>query len=480
MGLIAGLTVLTLTATVVGAYSSNNRFVDLYQTKLSAQDLPAISFALDEMQIEHRVNETSDGVLVHPELKTRALAGLTLRHLPLHHIATDEKPDMSTGSMEKRAQQQRRLEADITLALRAIDGINDARVKLGIPERVYYFDKKDNTTANVVLSLRPGLTFDRERTASVVNLVAFSVPNLAPEQVSVLDTTGRDLTAQIPRDKDGLFTLGGTELEIRAREEKRLTQKVQELLSSIYPGRARLAVNLEMDFSEVEERRYAPGPPGQDVVEDSLQFVHEVLDREGTEEGGKSYDNTKKSVNYKYRENYSAMVNRTARIDRITASVCFDGANESEAAAIQNLVKGALGIDEARGDEVYVEVTPWDRPPIALPPENSGVLALDPADSELPPKNGLMILLLAQTSLILGGLGIFAFQRTRSSSSSPELSNSPNAQGTTQIVDHHLQKNGVRTSRGGATSVQNTEMLAGIVKERPESVVSLLRTTWLK
>lgn len=480
MALIGALVLFSVGVAIVAVHSANNRYVDLYQTQLSEQDLPAVSLALDEMGVDHRVNETRDGILVPPASKAKAQAGLTLRHLPLHHIIQDGDAKVGDTSLEQKARRQRQLEAEITLALRAIDGINDARVKLGIPEKVYYFDKKDQVKARVLLSLKPNVVFDRDRTASIVNLVAFSVPSLNPERVTVVDTLGRDLTAQLPKDKLGRFAAGGTELEVRANEEARMTTKVQDVLDKILPGRSRVLVNLELDFSELERRRYTPGGAAdQGVVEDSMQMVSEVLNRDSEEDGGaKGYDSTKKSVNYRYMENYFAMVSKSARVSRITASVCVDGCTDAELKAVGNLVKGALGIDETRGDAVYVEATPWDRA-MPLPPADFEPLALDAADRELPSQSALLVLLMGQSALILGGLAVFFFQRTRGGQAAPDLTSQPHANGATGIVDHHLTKNGVRTPYNGATSVQKTELLAGFVKERPESVASLLRSTWL-
>ncbi len=75
-GIVASVLLLSLLGVGLGAHGVSHRYIDLYQTKLSKQDLPAISRALDEMGIDHQVNETQDGVMVHPDHKIKAQAGL--------------------------------------------------------------------------------------------------------------------------------------------------------------------------------------------------------------------------------------------------------------------------------------------------------------------------------------------------------------------------------------------------------------------
>ncbi len=383
---------------------------------------------------------------------------------------------MSDTPARMRQRQQARLEAEITMALRALEGIDDARVKLSIPEKTSFYDNERVVKARVLLSLQPGVTLGRERTAAIANLVSFSVPRLETEQVTVVDTAGQDLTT-LHKVGDELAA-GDAEFEVRAREELRLTEKVRRELEAMYPGRTRLLVNLDLDFSELERRRYTPGGvEDRGVVEDSKQSFIEHYGR-GDEEGEKdrAFDSTRVSVNYDVMKNYYAMVSRSARVSRVTASVCLNGGSEAEARSLERVVANALGVDESRGDSVYVDRTPWDSRTI-MPAPVEPPLALDPADSQLPSTNTLMGFLVAQLSLILVALGLFGWQRSKKPNLPQELE-SGTPQGATSIVDLANFKSGARAP-GQETTIQSTETLAGIVRQQPREVASLLRDTWL-
>ena len=50
---------------------------------------------------------------------------------------------------------------------------------------------------------------------------------------------------------------------------------------------------------------------------------------------------------------------------------------------------------------------------------------------------------------------------------------------TTGIIDHGFNKNGQTSPSMQATGVQTTEMLEGLVRQRPKQAADLLRATWL-
>lgn len=170
-----------------------NRYVDLYPSKMVSKDVPEVSRALLEMGIDHEVTPTDDGILLHHTQKTRALAGLASRDLPLHPVTTssDAVPAMPATSLQQKALHQRILAGEITLALRAIEGINDARVTLAVPEKAYFHDDNKKAKASVILTLVPGHPLSREGVRGILKMIAASVPELGSENVHLSDTQGR-------------------------------------------------------------------------------------------------------------------------------------------------------------------------------------------------------------------------------------------------------------------------------------------------
>lgn len=506
-----GISVL-LTLVVVGGlmgymYSANNAYVKLYPAKLSDNDIREISAALTEMHIDHQI-DVVDGILLHPKKRVSAQAMLASRSLPREPVLTHDQVEGGMGktAAEQKAIRQRLLEGDITLALRAMDGIDDAKVKLAIPDKTYFQDDTKQTTARIFLSLGNGVRFNRGQISAMLNMVAASVPELTPENVTVIDSKGTDLSAMIPRDDTGGLVASGTQLEVQAQEEIRLQKKAQAALDRALPGRTEVSVNLEMDFAKIETERYTPGGAGDDgVVVESRQVTREKLNR-GDKDGaasdgelmnggarpksgdGSDYVNEKEAVNYKVAQHKETRVDTGFRVKRITASILADNVSDDEKAAIAGFVKNAIGLDEARGDNIEVLNVPFDR----------GMMADDGTSPMFPPSSssqtgapsGNMAQYLgfavgAGALCLLGLVGMFLFKQHRVQTDQGTIitsSSSNLAATTTTITDHFTEKSGkttAPTTSAGATQVNTTDQLEKLVKERPTKVAEMLKSTWL-
>ena len=477
MSAIGAAFVMLLGAAALGARNHHTGYVDLYPVKLAAHEVPEISRALLAAGIEHETTPSSDGILLARQDRSHARSLLTGLQLPRHRVLTAEeaKADFARGAAEKREQAQRLLEGEITLALREVEGIRDARVKIAVPEKTYFQDRLA-TTASVTLTTEPGAQFNAATIKGISSMVAFSVPGLVPEKVVLLDTSGRELSAMLTSGANP--SAQGAHFEVLANEETRRQKALQQVLDAAYPGRTRAVVALEMDFSEAEKRLYTPGAAeDRGMVKDSFQLVTEMLEGTGgsqTSKGDKNYDSHKESVKYRYMENYYASLTKHARVVRTSAAVMADGFTPAEAAALKETVRGVLGMRDEQGDFVNVNSSPWDHE-----------LANDPAPLPLPEAGGssafsglgVLGLLLGQ-GVLLCGLGAVVLYHSRRRPVPGPLGATAGVASIKGIVDPRGGKVG-ETVMDFPTSVSRNETLAGIVKERPAQVADLLRSTWL-
>lgn len=479
MGLIGGAFLLLVVAAGLGVRNHHTGYVDLYPAKLAAHEVPEISRALVDNGIEHETTPKSDGILLARQDRVRARLLLASMQLPLHRVLTPDeaKTDLVRGAAEKKMLAQRILEGEITMALRGVEGVRDARVNLAIPEQ-RFFNNGESTTASVALTLKPGAQLNASSIRGLSSLVAFSVPGLIPEKVVIVDSSGRELTAKLTHADE---LIQGAHFEVLAAEEMRRQRQLQDAMDAIYPGRTKVVVALEMDFSQAEKRLYTPGSEeDRGVVRDSMQLVSEVL--EGTNgprdgKGSKNYDSKKESTKFKYTENYYASLAKHARVERISAAVLADGISKSEANDLRETVHGVLGMQAEEGDYVSINTTPWDH---NLSPAAPLDLTVPPVAEEtsFPDGSGWMVLLLGQGVLLCAVAGGMYFYR-RKQGPAAILADSPLRSTVGEIVDHRHTKMGETILESPATSVQRNEMLAGIVKERPAQVADLLRSTWL-
>ena len=257
--------------------------------------------------------------------------------------------------------------------------------------------------------------------------------------------------------------------------EKELQSKLQDALGRLYGSRVHAVVNVEFDTSKEERRQYTPGSvEDKGLVRTGSQFFREVLGSD------KQYNLEKEAINYKYSENSLVSVRMEPKIERITATVMVDGANNEELEVVRGIVKGSIGIDDARANQVFLSGIPWNHKPY----ENS-VWQEEP----LPPVEQIESAAwatLAQGAglglglCLLGLVGAGLLKRRTNPTLAGELKAAP-AGTLVDIVSHHQTKGGERTtSAATAANSSRLEDLEHLVSSRPERVASLLRTTWLQ
>lgn len=448
---------------------SSNQFVDLYPIKMNIGDVQDVSMELTMAQIEHNVAPTQDGIQLHPKDKTRAQALLAAAGLPQFKPSGADNRNSATTTRDMRIEQQRlKLEGDIAQTLRAMNGIRQARVKIALPPRTYFKDKSLSVKASVFLTLSPGFEVSQSMAQGIGSLVAHSVPELQRENVSIHDSKGERI--QVEPAPESMH------MKVQMERQRALQSELQTALNHIYGDRAYAVVNLSLDFSHEEIRRYTPGGVGDDgVVKDSSQVQIESLRNTGEKgEDGKDYEERKEAVNWKVRENYYARLRQYAEVERITATVLVDGAADSEVESIKDLVRGSIGIDDGRADQVYVNTLPWQNPDIAVEPEPL------PAPAQVQEENTSVAAWAAMAGMFGLACGLsaaFLTSRTKpffANASTPGGVESPHG-----IVDHNTNKSGASQNSSDET-LHGTRMeaLEKLVKAEPGKSAALLKT-WM-
>src|SRR3546814_260321 len=106
------------------------------------------------------------------------------------------------------------------------------------------------SSASVVVTLFPGRQLDTAQVNAIVHLVASSVPDLDPNQVSVIDHKGELLTANHSNDSSAL---ADGRFRVMQNVEQAYAGRIVELLTPLVgPGRVRAQVVANLDFTETE------------------------------------------------------------------------------------------------------------------------------------------------------------------------------------------------------------------------------------
>lgn len=284
-------------------------------------------------------------------------------------------------------------EMDLARTIEAIDAVASAKVHLAVEQPSVFLRDQAKPAASVMLRLRAGRALSDAQVQAIVNLVASSVPGLSPDGISVVDQSGKLLT------KNGVGDDAATkQVQIQSQIEERYRQALNSLLGPIVgEGNFTAEVHADLDFAEVASTREiypkdtavvrqeqgswtnnqdaekAPtGIPGalanQAPTAGQLSPTATNAPGEGPvtppTPGGQASAAVQNKVNESYNRTFdigrevSVTRNPVGTVRRISVAVALKepatGKKRSaaEIAALEALVKGAVGFDQARGDVV--------------------------------------------------------------------------------------------------------------------------------
>jgi len=163
-----------------------------------------------------------------------------------------------TSQFVENARYQHALETELARTIANLRPVREARVHLALPKPSAFTRTKDQATASVVLQLQSGASLEQGQVDAIVHLVASSIPDLAPEHVTVVDQFGRMLSNPDPSSD---AAIGAEQFDQQRRQEAVYVQRIQELLEPMAgPGRVSAQVSVDMDFNQTEEARETYGP----------------------------------------------------------------------------------------------------------------------------------------------------------------------------------------------------------------------------
>ncbi|MDZ4760449.1 MAG: flagellar basal-body MS-ring/collar protein FliF [Alphaproteobacteria bacterium] len=312
----------------------------------------------------------------------------------------DKTEALGTTSFVQNLNKVRALEGELARTISSLDMVKAARVHLNLPDRPLFQRDSQQPTASVVLSLT-GNAMGPDKVLAIRNLVATSVPGLAVNHITVVDDQGRMLAAGAESGVDG----SGSGADGRkAGLEASFRSKTLEIVENIAgPGAARVQVSAEVDFNRVTQSAETYDPDSRvlrssTTVEDTSSNTEMAPGDETTVANNVptgapaappvsqptsqgTQDRTEETVNYEISKTTRTEIIEGGEIKRLSVAVAvdhqrvnglagepptFSPRTPEELQRIVQLVKSAVGFNEARGDTVTVENIPFARPDVSM------------------------------------------------------------------------------------------------------------------
>ena len=101
-----------------------------------------------------------------------------------------EKSSLGTTNFENKVKYLRALGGELSRSLESLTGVLRANVKIAIPKDTIFTEKKGDTTASAMVSLKPGVFLTQKQIDGIKNFIASAVPDLKHENIKLIDQDG--------------------------------------------------------------------------------------------------------------------------------------------------------------------------------------------------------------------------------------------------------------------------------------------------
>lgn len=291
-------------------------------------------------------------------------------------------------------------EADLARTIEAIDAVKTARVHLATPEPSVFVREAREPAASVMLTMQQGRSLSEAQVRAIRHLVASSVPNLSADAVSVIDQSGALLSSQQANAEDRMF-------QLQMQMEERYRQAVVALLTPIAgAGNFSVEVHADVDASESQSTRETypkddralrseegnksvSGGAGQEAVgipgalsnqpPPASQLTNAPSTTGAVAENAGTQSEETYTRSFDVGREIAVTHQPQGELRRLSVAVALrDGKgaakrSTADVAALENLVKGAVGFNAERGDVVAISARPfleqaevpanfWDQP----------------------------------------------------------------------------------------------------------------------
>ncbi|MBE3590241.1 MAG: flagellar M-ring protein FliF [Firmicutes bacterium] len=397
-------------------------------TNLQPADAAAVVQVLEGEHVPYKLDDNGATILVPAADVYRLRLELASQGLPASGSVGFEVMDklgLAATDFDRQVALLRATQGELERTIEQIQGVARARVHIVMPKDTVFAGESQPASAAVLVEMKPGETLEARTVQGIVHLVAASVPNLSPDQVTVLDQTGRILSSAAAAADD---TAGGAQdnMAVQARFQADLQSRLQDLLTQIFgPGNVVAQVSAELNFDRTTTvSDLFTAPTDQGGLLRSITELRRSVQGQSTAAGGVPGDSNfptypattggnqtssttedQSTRNYELNETKTTTQVAPGSVKRLSVAVVVNKPLDAQQQQqVEQLVAAAIGADPARQDTISVTSMPFDR---------SLLQALQPSETTPPTGRavplwawaaaGAAVVLLAAVWIVLAG-----------------------------------------------------------------------------
>lgn len=469
---------------IVGVIIMNQPHYVVLMRNLSLEDAGAITAKLDESQIPWKQENNNSTLLVPEKQRDKALMELAVGGFTgTGEITWEDVMNKSSITMTNEEKNRLFLLAQTTAisrAIRSLDGVEDAIVNLHVSQdSAFVIEKDDNAKASVILRIKSGYTLNEEQVNGIVMILVNSVKGLKKENVTVTDSSGKQLNAQ-EEDSETFLTSNRMEMTQAIQDKTRL--KLKEFLSTIYgKDNVEVSVNVSLDFDTENSEIIKFSPPVEGNEDGLVRSMNELSETvvngqsggapgtdsniettqySSTGSGDSTYKKANRTLNYELNQIKTTISKAQGQIKDLSIAVIINKKvlvgnelTEEQKLEVTNLVSAAGGMDISS-----IQVSAQDfaqAETVTIAPTQTGIFGVP-----------IWMLAVAGAALVLGAVVAFVLMRRRNQAKTVEE--------IQQIEEQELEEIDLDYMDKSSPKYQ----IEKFIDAKPEAVAALLRS-WL-
>lgn len=224
-------------------------------SNFSDRDGGAIVASLQAANIPYKFAEGGTAILVPADRVHEVRLKLAAEGLPKGgNVGFElmENQKLGISQFLEQVNFQRALEGELARSIQSISAVQAARVHLAIPKASVFVRDQQKPTASVLLNLHPGRILDPQQVSAIVHLVASSVPELSPKNVTIVDQAGNLLSEN--SKPAGTNTLDPSQLKYVQELQRSIVSRIESIITPIVgQNNVRAEATADVDFSTSEQ-----------------------------------------------------------------------------------------------------------------------------------------------------------------------------------------------------------------------------------
>lgn len=348
VAIIGGVVVIAFTLLAAWWVLSDKQ--DVLFDHLTAGQLNSISAELDRAGIAYQIDREKSAIIVADKnVREARLAAMSVSGA-LHESTGFELFDKSDFGMTDFAQKinyQRAMEGEIARTVSALSGVKYARVHLVLPEHGLFHNEKQKPRASITLFLNENADISADQIKSVQRIAASAVPDLAEQDVTVINQNG--VTLSSGSDGTEQSTSSPARLAQKKAVENYMADKVRRVLEkALGANHFAVSVDVILDLNQ----KTTTTEKVLDNGEGGIKRIKASNSRNKSEAGE---EDSSKEVEYALGRESEQIVHASGEIKHIQVGVVVDSSIDgAEIAKLRDLIATTAGIESIRGDKVTV------------------------------------------------------------------------------------------------------------------------------